>query len=82
MYGLLTSLITCIQITDKCPIGIKDKWENVGIGVQNSNCIKLFFLNCIILNIGHIYIIALHVQICLSISYNIHISTLSYIVFD
>jgi hypothetical protein len=25
----------------------------VGIGVQHSNCIKLFFLNCIILNIGH-----------------------------
>jgi hypothetical protein len=48
--------------------------------------LSCFFLNCIILNITHthtyIYIIALHVHICLIISYDIHVSTLSYIVFD
>jgi len=49
--------------------------DYVGTGVQNSNCIKFFFQNYIILNIIYIYIY-------LNLSYDIHVKSLSYIVFD
>jgi hypothetical protein len=44
--------------------------------------ITLMLLFYKLYNIEHIYIIALHVHICLNISYDIHVRSLSYIVFD
>jgi hypothetical protein len=61
----------------------KLRLETVGTGVQNSNCIKLLLYK--LYNIEHwtyIYLIALHVYMCLNISYDIHVRSLSYIVFD
>jgi hypothetical protein len=57
--------------------------SHVGTGIQNSNCIKLLFYK--LYNIEHwtyIYIIVLHVHICLYISYDIDVRSLSHIVLD
>jgi hypothetical protein len=55
------------------------------LGLVSKTQIALMLLFYKLYNIEHltyIYIIALHVHICLNISYDIHVRFLSYIVFD
>jgi hypothetical protein len=58
-------------------------FEDYLLGLVSKTPIALMLLFYKLYNIEHwIYIIALHVHICLNISYDIHVRFLSYIVFD